>query len=192
MVEKYIASGAQISSDGLYRYCLWREWRGTHDRKNWRWLGGRDGAGAELGEPLSCVFIMLNPSTADGDKDDPTIRRCVGFAKSWKFERLEVVNLFSYRATKPSELFALFPKGDPIGWQNEEWIGRAVADAGLIVCAWGAHGGFIGQDETVRGWVEKQSNLPLYALGFTKDGHPRHPLYAPSNSTLVPMDSIRG
>ncbi|WP_239508926.1 DUF1643 domain-containing protein, partial [Stenotrophomonas maltophilia] len=80
---------------------LEREWRGTASNKNWKWLGFNDGAGAPLGEPLSCMFVMLNPSTADADLDDPTIRRCVGFAKALKFDQLSVVNLFAYRATKP-------------------------------------------------------------------------------------------
>ena len=138
--SKYIAKGARISADGKYRYQLWREWRGTHDPKHWRWLGGVDGVGEPLGEPLSCLFVMLNPSTADGEADDPTIRRCVGFAKRWKFERLEVVNLFAYRATKPSDLFAFQAQGgDPIGWQNSELIGEALRDSGLVVCAWGAN-----------------------------------------------------
>jgi hypothetical protein len=70
--EKYVKSGARISADGVYRYVLWREWHGTHDPKNWRWLGGKDGAGVELGYPKSCLFVMLNPSTADGEKDDAT------------------------------------------------------------------------------------------------------------------------
>jgi hypothetical protein len=183
---KYIAKGARISADGKYRYQLWREWRGTHDPKHWRWLGGVDGAGKPLGEPLSCLFVMFNPSTADGETDDPTIRRCVGFAKRWKFERLEVVNLFAYRATAPSDLFAFQAKGgDPIGWQNSELIGDALRDSGLVVCAWGANAaGLRYHTETVRGWLHGKKH---YALGFTKGGEPRHPLYAPQDATLVPM-----
>lgn len=180
---KYIEAGAEISADGRYRYLLWREWRGTHDRANWRWFGGTDGAGAELGDPKACLFIMLNPSTADGEVDDPTIRRCVGFAKAWKFERLEVVNLFAYRATKPRELFEVTPaEDDPVGWQNQEHVTQAAVDAGRIVCAWGAHGGYLGQDETLRGWLP---DVPIWALGLTAAGKPRHPLYAPANSPLV-------
>jgi hypothetical protein len=94
----YVYAGADISPDGRYRYRLWREWRGCASRDHWRWLGAKDGAGHELGEPLSVLFVMLNPSTADGTTDDPTIRRCVGFAKRWRYDRLEVVNLFAHRA----------------------------------------------------------------------------------------------
>lgn len=179
----YINSGAEISPDGRYRYLLWREWRGTHDPKNWRWFSGKDGAGHPIGEPLACLFVMLNPSTADAELDDPTIRRCVGFAKAWKFERLEVVNLFAYRATSPRDLLALTHKDDPVGDRNQNWVERSAADAGLIVCAWGAHGGHLGQDETLRGWLP--SDKPCHALGFTAAGHPRHPLYLKADAPLV-------
>lgn len=185
---KYISKGADISLPmGTYRYLLWREWRGTHSRKNWRWLGGKDGAGAELGEPKSCLFIMLNPSTADGEFDDPTIRRCISFAKEWRYERLEVVNLFAYRASKPAVLFGVTkqqPGFDLVGAQNQEFVETAAHDAGVIVCAWGSHGGYIGQDETMRGWL---GDRKLFALGFTQDGHPKHPLFVPSGTKLVPM-----
>jgi hypothetical protein len=181
----YISAGAELSADGRYRYLLSREWRGTHDRANWRWFGGRDGAGAELGEPRACLFIMLNPSTADGSIDDPTIRRCVGFARLWKFERLEVVNLFAFRATKPRDLFAVPPDADPVGVDNSEYVTDAAVRAGRIVCAWGNHGGYLGQDETLRGWLP--SDQPHWALGFTDAGFPRHPLYARADTQLVRM-----
>lgn len=186
MSEGYVSSGARLSTDGAYRYKLWREWRGTHDRKNWRWLGAKDGAGEEVGEPKSCLFVMLNPSTADGKTDDPTIRRCVGFAKAWRYELLVVVNLFAFRATKPRDLFAHADAGvDIVGFDNSGVIADAARRAGVIVCAWGANA----QDhefhvETVRGWMH---TAPHYALGFTRGGHPRHPLYAPQDSALVPM-----
>jgi hypothetical protein len=187
--EKYIAAGARISSCGIYRYSLWREWRGTHHPNNWRWLGGKDGAGAQFGEPKTCLFVMLNPSTADGEKDDATIRRCVGFAKAWKFERLEVVNLFAYRATKPRDVLKLQnERFDIIGWKNSELVAEASLDAGLIVCAWGSNVESFDPTrdhvETVRGWL---GSKPQFALGFTKDGHPRHPLYAPASAMPVPM-----
>ena len=183
--EKYVAQGARISADTKYRYKLWREWRGTHDPKHWRWFGAKDGAGAELGDPLSVLFVMLNPSTADSEADDATIRKCVGFAKRWRYERMEVVNLFAYRATSPRDLFAAKASGaDIIGWQNQECVQEMVADAGLIVCAWGGNAeGFEFHTEEVRGWLgEKQ-----FQLGLTRSGHPRHPLYVPYNQQLLPM-----
>lgn len=177
----YIRSYADISPCGKYRYLLEREWRGTHDRKNWRWMGFKDGAGAEMGEPKSALFVMLNPSTADGEVDDPTIRRCVGFAKAWNYERLAVVNLYAYRATQPEDLFKA---GEAMhGPRNQEVIEDAVRDAGIVICAWGAHA-TDWQAETVRGWMHKK---PHFALGFTKGGKPRHPLYLPADSKPVRM-----
>ncbi len=185
MKQEYVANGADISTDRNYRYNLWREWRGVSSHKNWRWFGAKDGEGHELGEPKSCLFIMFNPSTADEHKDDPTIRRCVTFARRFGFDRLEVVNLFAYRATDPREILNMTANGDPIGPRNQEVIERAASDAGLIICAWGAHGSHIGQDETVRGWI---GDRKIYSLGRTKEGHPRHPLYLKANSPLLPMD----
>jgi hypothetical protein len=189
MIQKYVNAGARLSGCGVYRYSLWREWRGTHDPKNWRWFGAKDGAGADLGEPKTCLFVMLNPSTADGEKDDATIRRCVGFAKAWKFERLEVVNLFAFRATKPRDVLAFQnQRGDIIGWENSTLVARAAREAGMIVCAWGANVNDLDpmrdHVETVRGWL---GDRPHYALGFTKDGHPRHPLYVPLDAQPVPL-----
>lgn len=184
--EKYVASGARISACGRYRYKLWREWRGTHDPKHWRWLGAKDGAGAELGDPLSVLFVMLNPSTADAEVDDATIRKCVGFAKRWRYERMEVVNLFAYRTTSPRDLFAAKASGgDIIGAENQHCTQEMVADAGMIVCAWGGHGhGHEFHIEEVRGWL---GDKPQYHLGLTRAGHPRHPLYVPYTQTLLPM-----
>lgn len=188
-MEKYINAGARISKCGEFRYLLWREWRGTHDPKNWRWLGAKDGAGEEMGDPKSCLFVMLNPSTADGEKDDATIRRCVGYAKLWKYERLEVVNLFAYRATKPRDVLARQnAREEIIGFDNSTLIARAGSEAGLIVCAWGANATALDPTndhiETVRGWI---GDKPMFALGFTKQKQPRHPLYAPLDAALVSM-----
>ena len=187
----YIDSGAVISPDGRYRYLLWREWRGPHAHENWQWLGADDGAGAPLGEPRSCLFIMLNPSTADGLRDDPTIRRCVAFARALKFERLEVVNLFAFRAASPAALLALTFADDPIGAANREWVELAAGNAGAIVCAWGVHGSHSGQNETVLGWIGARQT---YSLGLTKGGHPRHPLYVKADTPLQPfaMAGYRG
>lgn len=182
-MTEYVSKGARISACGKYRYRLWREWRGTHDPKNWRWLGSRDVAGEPWGEPLSALFVMLNPSTADGEQDDPTIRRCVGFAKAWKYERIDVVNLYAYRATKPRDLVAFRAQGgDPVGWENSEIVADAAHDAGIIVCAWGANDVVGDQGETMRGWLGGKKH---YALGLTQSGQPRHPLYAPKDTAIV-------
>ena len=190
-MNAYVASGADISGDGRYRYRLWREWR-LHPRPAqwdmWSDEIGKpvvDGAGSQLGEPRACIFIMLNPSTADGCADDPTIRRCVGFARSWGYDRLEVLNLFAHRATDPQHLLSLNDCDDPVGPQNSnafEAVLRFGYPVGKIVCAWGVHGTHLGQDETVLGWL---GDRPRFALGLTKDGHPKHPLYVPAGAHLA-------
>lgn len=192
----YVDFGAELSDCGRYRYRLWREWRGTHDPVNWRWLHeedgsvAKDGAGYDLGEPLACVFVMLNPSTADATKDDPTIRRCVGFAKRWNYERVEVINLFAFRSTDPATLLALNHDDDPVGPDNLAHVDRLLPRAGIIIAAWGAHGAHLGQDETMLGWLGCPPRK-VHALGLTKDGHPRHPLYLPSNAEPVPYRGRR-
>lgn len=104
--------GALISECGLYRYRLWRRWGiGPH-----------------------ATWIMLNPSTADADLDDPTIRRCIGFARAWGFSAIEVVNLFALRATNPRELGR---SADPIGPDNDRHLSEAGRAAELRIAAWG-------------------------------------------------------
>lgn len=187
-MSKYVSKGAVIR--GPYRYRLWREWRGFASDENWNWLTNErgevavDGAGKPLGEPKSCVFIMLNPSTADAEKDDPTIRRCVAYAKAWGYDRLDVVNLFAYRATDPKTVLAMTRDDDPIGPDNQEIIEDVTMNAGKVICAWGTHGKHIGQDETVLGWIWPETTT--YALKRTKDGSPSHPLYLPKN--LAPFE----
>ena len=177
----YIAAGANVSACGTYRYSLYREWRGTHDPKNWEWFD------RDYGEPKSCVFVMLNPSTADGQTDDPTIRRCVGFAKAMNYERIDVLNLFAFRATNPKQLLTLNHSDNPVGVHNQRYFNEVIPHAGIVIAAWGAHGSHIGQDETVLGWIEERTNLPVQCLGITKEGHPRHPLYLPSTARPMPF-----
>jgi hypothetical protein len=94
------------------------------------------------------TFVMLNPSRADAEIDDPTIHRVMGFARRWGCGELHVVNLFAFRATRPADLRKA---ADPVGPENRDRIRRAVAVAadGLVVCAWGTHGTFLGQDRSV-------------------------------------------
>lgn len=146
---------ADLSDDGLYRYRLTRRW----------------GDGENV-----ATFIMLNPSTADADLDDPTIRRCVGFAKREGCDALQVVNLFAYRATTPAVLRTV---ADPVGSENDEYLRRAIDSPGLRIAAWGVHGR---ADRIV---VVKSAGAALHALGTTKDGHPRHPLYVRRDAPLL-------
>ncbi|HLP89277.1 MAG TPA: DUF1643 domain-containing protein [Nostocaceae cyanobacterium] len=142
---------------GQYRYLLSRKWD----------------------ENLPQVtFVMLNPSKANAYEDDPTITRCINFAHSWGYGCLEVVNLFAYISTDPRELGQV---NDPVGAKNNDYIQLAVNQAKLIILAWGA-----GKYPQIQNRNQEVLKLiyhqPLYCLGATKDGHPRHPLYL-RNST---------
>lgn len=118
------------------------------------------------------MFIGLNPSTADETKDDPTIRRCIGFAKAWGYGALCMTNLFAWRDTYPAGMKLA---ADPIGEENDLWLQRVAMSAGIIIAAWGTHGNFKSRNEAVIGHLSGFAEL--HHLGLSKDGHPRHPLY---------------
>jgi hypothetical protein len=145
------AGGADVV--GSYRYRLWRSF-------------------PEARGDARVLFVMLNPSTADGATDDPTLRRCLGFARRWGFARLDVCNLFAFRSTDPA---ALRTMRDPVGPRNDRILRAAAARAHLTIVAWG-NGGQLHQ----RGAYVASSllaEIPLYCLGRTRGGEPRHPLY---------------
>jgi hypothetical protein len=147
-------NAATISDCGTYRYDLHR------------WINpGKD--------DHRLMFLMLNPSTADADRDDPTIRRCIRFARDWGFDRLVVTNLFALRATDPAELLKA---PDPIGPGNDESIYRHAAKVDLVVAAWGAHPFAEDRADSVA-TVLHEHDVDLACLGTTLGGHPRHPLY---------------
>lgn len=158
-----LEDNAVISACGSYRYVLTRH----------------VGPGKR-----SAVFIMLNPSTADASNDDPTIRRCIGFARQWGCRRLAVLNLFAFRATHPADLKRT---PEPVGPENRAWFERTlVAQAdGPVVCGWGVHDVHRSQDLAVLRWLDQFGISPV-ALGVTKDRHPKHPLYVPYSAELVP------
>ncbi len=151
MIDKVVKSAV---IEGPYRYSLSRVWE--YD-----------------GKPV--VFIMLNPSTADSTKDDPTIRRCMSFARAWGHGGIIVVNLFALRATNPKKLKT---HANPVGPRNDSKIFEpCFVSEGPIVCAWGQHGGFMDRDKHVLKLL-KGSRMKTYRIGpTTKGGHPRHPLY---------------
>jgi hypothetical protein len=123
------------------------------------------------------MLIGLNPSPPDEHNDDPTIRRCIRFAMGLGYGSLCMMNLFAYRATDPEEMKN---QDDPVGINNDSWL-RTVADAAdVIVAAWGIHGAYMG-----RGAIVKSILPPMKCFGLTKEGHPKHPLYLPSNSMLI-------
>lgn len=140
---------------------------------------------------------MLNPSKADATVDDPTIRRCIHFAKRRGSEGLIVVNLFAARSTDPD---ALWKMDDPEGPENHAYVAHACELAaqheptdessgrmyvpGIVVCAWGTHPVAENQRSTVMGWVDA-SGTEAYCLGLTKMGHPKHPLYIKGDTEFV-------
>lgn len=152
--------GAVIDKTGLYRYSLWREWDA---------------------EQPKIVFIMLNPSKADASIDDPTLRRCVNFAKSWGYGSLIVVNLFAYRTASPLELRQV---DDPVGQQNDRCLKKAIRSANQVVVAWGNHGKFMQRDRLVLELLSKHNFQP-HCLGITQGGQPRHPLYVKCCTQLI-------
>lgn len=164
---------ADISSCGRYRYWLTRRW--------------------DFEKPVVC-FVMLNPSTADANVDDPTIRRCIGFARRWDMGGIEVVNLYPWRATNPSEL-PCGPEvlGDP-KWGGHEpnavAIRQAAAAAERVIAAWGTNlGPWPSQSDVVLGLL---AGHDVEALGLTKDGRPRHPLYVRADVDPVPWGRKEG
>lgn len=118
------------------------------------------------------LWIMLNPSTADAFNDDATIRRCIGFSRTWGMDSLAVVNLFALRATKPSDLLE---DPDPVGPGNDLAIMAEARRATRIIAAWGAWSEKCFPRRALE--VAQLVSLPLYHIGLTVSGHPRHPLY---------------
>ena len=156
-----VEAGAVLSADGVYRYSLTRWW-----------------------SPAGVVrWVMLNPSTADARDDDPTIRRCVGFARAWGYGAIEVVNLFALRATDPQQL-AQHP--DPVGPDNDlHLVGRDLLTVPVLtVCAWGAHHFAAERAAQVLARLREDGVTPHH-LGLTANGSPRHPLYLPKTATPV-------
>lgn len=126
------------------------------------------------------MFIGLNPSTADENVLDPTMRRCVGFAQSHGYGGLWMANLFTFRATKPSDLYA---EAVPNHRDADKWL-RDMAKwcgSGSICCAWGAHGDYMGRANAVKRLLD---GYRLQCLGHTKKGFPRHPLYLPGATRM--------
>lgn len=164
--EPLMRGGAVLSEDRLHRYSLWRRW-------------------ADDGPPVT--FVMLNPSTADASVDDPTIRKCVGFAKRWGHGAIEVVNLFAYRSTDPKAMYAARNRGvEIIGRDNDAHIERAFRCSARIIAAWGANPTFLRPSAV---WcIAVGAGRRLEALRVTKGGAPGHPLYIPYTAEPVPFE----
>ena len=164
VAEVIASNGAYISGDGLYRYRLWRRWEDD----------GR-----------TMVWIMLNPSTADAETDDPTIRRCISFAKREGCNAIEVINLYALRCTKPKHLL---DHPDPEGEDNGRvwWQTLNISGMPLIVAAWGASVPKLAPPSQALLRFKDFSDEWL-CLGQTADGSPRHPLYIPADTRLEPL-----
>ncbi len=148
----YTAQWATFDSRRLYRYTLGREWDDTIPR---------------------VAFVMLNPSTADETQLDPTLRRCLGYARAWGCGSFEVANLFALRSTDPK---ALCSHPDPVGPENDQaLLGVARAATYGVVAGWGAHGAFHARAVRVAALLSAERDL--LCLATTKEGHPGHPLY---------------
>ena len=139
---------AILSADRKYRYVLTRIWDETKP---------------------TVVFIGLNPSIADEETDDQTIRKCIGYAKRWGYGKLIMVNLFAFRSTDPSLLKKV---EDPIGPDNDSYIQKCMSESNLVIACWGNHGSFNNRSQEVYDLVKS-----LYCLDINKSGEPKHPLY---------------
>lgn len=149
-----------------YRYKLGREW----DRKKPR-----------------LAFIMLNPSTATEYEDDPTIRRCIDFGRSWGFGSLEVGNLFAFRATDPKVMKAA---AEPVGAGNDLALKEIHMDASLTIAAWGANGKHRGRASVVREMLERHHDL--HGLRMLSCDEPQHPLYLSKKMVPLPLRFMGG
>lgn len=153
--------GAVFSPCRTWRYQLWRLW-------------GEAGKASNV-----CAFVGLNPSTADESLDDPTIRRCIRFARDWGHDGYVMLNAYAYRATKPKDMLTAV---DPVGPDNDQTLRRLrVSDwVTRVVAAWGSHCSTYRQRQ-----VLTAIGREVECLGLTKDGRPKHPLYLPANAQPV-------
>lgn len=151
---------AKISKCGRYRYVLRRIWNEDVRRM---------------------MFVGVNPSTADDVDDDPTVRRCIGFAAQEGWGGIAIVNLFALRDPSPKNMKL---DRDPVGPRNDSWIIREALASGVVVAAWGAHGSYQGRGYEVWKLLKKVGAVSCY--GVNKTLTPVHPLYIPKNSVLKP------
>ena len=147
-------SGAAFSPCRRWRYLLWRRWDEAKPAAN---------------------FLMLNPSTADEVKLDPTCSRARDYAERWGYGALIVTNVFAFRNTDPNRMKAV---KDPIGKDNDAAIVRAAKESAIVVCAWGNHGAFLDRSAEILRMM-KAKGIALHALRVNANGEPAHPLYLP-------------
>ena len=178
-MRAYTIKRAKVSPSGRYRDTLTRTWR--------------DDSFAAFPEAERVLFVMLNPSKADGTKDDPTIRKCAGFTERWGYAGFNVVNLFAWRATKPIDLWASY--NDIVGPYNTYYIDRELQrpSTKLVVAAWGgsirapqARDRAPAQAELMLECITRAGHTPM-CIGKTGVGDPRHPLMQAYDTPLEEM-----
>jgi hypothetical protein len=157
-------SGATFSPCDRYRYTLWRTWD----------------------KPKGlCMFLMLNPSTADESANDPTVERCQRYAHSWGYGGLIVCNLFALRATDPG---VMLTDSEPVGPDNNAAILECAGRSDIVVCAWGNHGSHQDRARYVADMLQIEGHK-LHSLVVTSNGHPGHPLYLRKSLKPSPWQS---
>lgn len=161
------SSGAVFSRCRRWRYLLWRRWDDSRPAAN---------------------FLMLNPSTADEHKLDPSCTRARLYAERWGYGALIVTNLFGWRATDPQEMKRV---NEPVGRGNDAAILRAAREAAIVVCAWGNHGAHLGRAEKVTGFL-RLNHIKLHLLRLNANGQPAHPLYLPGSLQATSWASRAG
>lgn len=155
-MSSMITKSAIFSEDRSYRYALSRTWDRT--------------------KPF-VLFVGLNPSTADENNDDPTIRRCINYAKSWGYGGLLMGNIFAFRATLPTDMKKAT---DPIGPENDKWLRKLSNASKITIGAWGNDGSFLNRSGDIFSILPK-----IYCLKVNSSGEPSHPLYL--KSSLKPI-----
>lgn len=158
-------AGATFSPCMAYRYSLWRKV-------------------SDL--PSSVAFIGLNPSTADHEVNDPTVTRCINYAKAWGAGRFYMLNLFAWRDTDPKLMKAAI---EPIGIENNETLKTITWGCAIVVAAWGTHGKFKQRGDQVLNLLR---DINLHCLKTTKAGCPQHPLYLKAELKPVIFQAARG
>lgn len=161
-----IIRNAVFSPCRTYRYELARYWQ----------------SGSQI-----CNFILLNPSKADAQTDDATVRRCIRYAHDWGYAGLVITNLFAFRSTDPRQL-KMCP--DPFGPENYDYLRSAAYAAGVVVCGWGEHGRLHDWGQEILELLQDMG-IRLHALRLTAGGHPHHPLRLPANLRPRPLKELR-
>lgn len=156
--ECQLKKDAKLSACRNYRFALWRIWD----------------------ETKPCVmFVGLNPSTADETEDDPTLTRCINYAKAWGYGGVCMANLFAFRATAPASMMSA---KDPVGSENDHWLKQLSQGAAIVVAAWGNDGCYLGRSGEVKSLLND-----LHCLRMNKSGEPAHPLYLKTDLRPMPM-----